>query len=65
MAEGVDEETWLHHLRRHDYSKWLREAIKDDELAGEAEKIEESDLSPAESRARMREEIEERYTLPA
>jgi hypothetical protein len=65
MAEGVDEETWLHHLRRHDYSKWLREAIKDDELAGEAEKIEEADLSPTESRARMREEIEERYTLPA
>ena len=65
IADGVDDETWLHHLRQHDYSKWLREAIKDEELAGEAEKIEEADLSPAASRARMREEIEERYTLPA
>jgi hydroxymethylpyrimidine pyrophosphatase-like HAD family hydrolase len=65
IAEGVDEETWVHHLHQHDYSRWLREAIKDDELAGEAEKIEEADLTPAESRARMREEIEERYTLPA
>lgn len=64
IAEGVDDETWLHHLHQRDYSRWLREAIKDDELAGEAEKIERADLSPGESRARMREEIEERYTLP-
>ena len=65
IADGVDEETWLHHLRRHDYSKWLREAIKDDELAREAERIEDAGLGADESRARMRREIEERYTLPA
>jgi hypothetical protein len=26
-------ETWLYHLRRHDYSAWLREAIKDSAIA--------------------------------
>ena len=35
MADGVDDETWLHHLQAHDYSRWVREAIKDDELADE------------------------------
>ena len=25
IADGVDDETWLHHLRQHDYSSWLRE----------------------------------------
>src|SRR5262249_54765183 len=28
LAEGVDEATWLHHLRQGDYSRWFREAIK-------------------------------------
>ena len=65
IADGVDDETWLHHLRRHDYSQWLREAVKDDDLAGEAERIEAEESSPEESRARIREVIEQRYTLPA
>lgn len=33
MAEGVDEDTWMFHLRRQDYSRWLRDSIRDDELA--------------------------------
>ena len=36
MADGVDDETWLHHLRAGDYSRWFREGIKDDALADEA-----------------------------
>ncbi|WP_243713820.1 hypothetical protein [Nostoc sp. 106C] len=40
IAEGVDEETWLFHLQRGDYSRWFREAIKDESLAEEVEKIE-------------------------
>jgi hypothetical protein len=33
LAEGVDDATWLHHLRRGDYSRWFRDAIKDEALA--------------------------------
>lgn len=51
LAEGVDDETWLHHLRGRDYWRWIAEAIKDDELAREIAALEESpDRPPAESR---------------
>jgi HAD superfamily hydrolase (TIGR01484 family) len=40
MAEGVDEETWLHHLKQGDYSRWFREVIKDEALAAAVEEIE-------------------------
>ncbi|HMB04798.1 MAG TPA: HAD-IIB family hydrolase [Isosphaeraceae bacterium] len=67
MAEGVDDETWVHHLRRGDYSTWFREGIKDDELGADAEMIEKktADAEPKESRAAIREAIETRYTLPS
>jgi hydroxymethylpyrimidine pyrophosphatase-like HAD family hydrolase len=63
MAEGVDDETWLYHLRRSDYSSWVRQALKDEALASEVERIEmQPDSSAAESRASIREAIEQRYT---
>ena len=66
MADGVDEETWLHHLRRGDYSRWFSRDIKNDVLGEEARKIEaESGLDARESRARIRAAIERLYTLPA
>jgi hypothetical protein len=65
MAEGVDDETWMHHLRQGDYSRWFREAIKDEELASRAAEIEaRRDLSPRESRDLMKAAIEELYTAP-
>jgi hydroxymethylpyrimidine pyrophosphatase-like HAD family hydrolase len=65
MAEGVDDGTWLHHLRRGDYSQWFRTAIKDEELAQAAADVEAArDLSAAETRARIRSAIEDRYTGP-
>jgi HAD superfamily hydrolase (TIGR01484 family) len=66
MAEGVDEETWRHHLRQGDYCQWFREAIKDDELAEQAAEIERSlaDAPCDESRAAIRAAIDSRYTLP-
>jgi hydroxymethylpyrimidine pyrophosphatase-like HAD family hydrolase len=64
MADGVDDETWLHHLKRHDYSRWMSEAIKDDQLSEEVRQAEDSG-DPAESRQRVREAIERRYTAPA
>ncbi|MGH7766080.1 MAG: HAD-IIB family hydrolase, partial [Candidatus Binatia bacterium] len=66
LAEGVDDDTWNHHLRRGDYSRWFRKEIKDEELAAEAERIEATgDIGAGESRKLMKEAIEERYTLPA
>ena len=65
IAEGVDEETWLFHLQRGDYSRWFRDAVKDSYLADQAERIEQrQDLPPAETRDLIRGLIEARYTLP-
>jgi hypothetical protein len=66
IAEGVDDATWIFHLRRGDYSKWFREAIKDPGLADLAEQVEQStSLGPPESRAMIRKLVEDRYTAPA
>jgi len=65
LAEGVDDKTWLHHLRAGDYSRWLREQVKDDELADEVSNIErDKRLSPSESRSQIKEAIARRYTGP-
>ncbi|HEY3592962.1 MAG TPA: hypothetical protein VGL13_03780, partial [Polyangiaceae bacterium] len=62
---GVDEKTWLFHLKRGDYSSWFRSQIKDDMLAHQAEDIEKQHGGNADaSRAAIRQAIEERYTLP-
>jgi hypothetical protein len=66
LAEGVDDETWLYHLRRGDYSTWVREAIKDDGLADEVSAIESTDgIAANDSRAAIAGAINRRYTLPA
>jgi hydroxymethylpyrimidine pyrophosphatase-like HAD family hydrolase len=66
LAEGVDDETWLFHLRRGDYSRWFRERIKDEALADETARIEkQTGLSPAKSRSLVREAVQRNYTLPA
>jgi hypothetical protein len=61
MADGVDDATWLHHLRRGDYARWFRDAIKDEDLAVEAGRLQNCD-DPAVSRKRMRDLIEARYS---
>ena len=66
LADGVDDETWLHHLHKGDYSRWFRESIKDDALTTEAESVETAEhVTAAESRAGIRAAIERRYTLPS
>jgi hypothetical protein len=66
LAEGIDDETWLHHLKRGEYSKWFRKTIKDDDLAAETERIERNnDLKASESRRRILNAIDQRYTKPA
>jgi HAD superfamily hydrolase (TIGR01484 family) len=66
IAAGVDEETWMYHLRQGDYSRWFDGVIKDAALAEEAGQIEEDkSLSAQESRERIDEAISRRYTAPA
>ncbi|HEX4164257.1 MAG TPA: HAD-IIB family hydrolase [Bryobacteraceae bacterium] len=66
LARGIDDETWLYHLRRADYSNWFANVIGDEELAGEAGAIEQDrSLNSAESRNRIAKAIEARYTAPA
>jgi hypothetical protein len=63
LADGVDDETWLYHLRNGDFSNWFRSIIKDDELADETAQIEQTlSLEPGQSRAAVRAAIEKRYT---
>lgn len=66
LADGVDDATWLFHLRRGEISQWLRQGIKDETLANQAAAIERNEqLGAAASRRKMRELIEATYTLPA
>ena len=66
LADGVDDETWLHHLRQGEYSAWIDDSINDPELAAEVAAVEEdAALSADDSRRRIREVVEERYTTPA
>lgn len=65
IAQGIDEETWMFHLQRGDYSSWCRDSIRDSHLADEIERIERRhDLAPWQSRQMIRELINARYTLP-
>ncbi len=65
LAEGVDDETWLFHLHNGEYSHWFRDVIKNESLAEEAARVENRDLSAAESRAAIKAAIEKRYTASA
>jgi hypothetical protein len=63
IADGVDDGTWLHHLRAGDYSRWFRTAIKDDGLADEVAAIEtEKGADARRSREKVKAAIDRRYT---
>jgi hydroxymethylpyrimidine pyrophosphatase-like HAD family hydrolase len=63
LAEGVDEATWSHHLEGHQYSAWVRDMIKDPELATQIAALETAGDRPAESRRRVLEAIRARYAV--
>ena len=66
IADGIDDETWFHHLRRHDFSRWVRSSVKDQQLADQIEAVEsDSSLSSPVSRKRIRESIMQRYCASA
>lgn len=65
LADGVDDETWMYHLHRNDYSCWIRKCVRDPSMAEEVEQLEQRrDLSPQQSRHAIRDLICSRYTLP-
>ncbi|MEO8051444.1 MAG: HAD family hydrolase [Acidobacteriota bacterium] len=65
IAEGIDDATWLFHLKKGDYSSWLTLVIKDDEIADLARELERRhDLSAGESRLILCDAIGSRYSLP-
>jgi HAD superfamily hydrolase (TIGR01484 family) len=63
IAEGLDDATWLHHLRDGDISHWFRQVIKDPELAAEAEKFEHDSVPAPHSRTYILSEIRKRYIV--
>ncbi len=65
LAAGVDEETWMYHFKRGDYSRWIRDCVRDPSMADEVERLEHCpDLSAEKSRQVIRDIICTRYTLP-
>lgn len=66
LADGVDDETWEFHRTSGDYSQWIRDQIKDNQLADELVPIEaDAAASPKDTRAAIRAAVEARYTLPS
>jgi len=65
IAEGLDDGTWLFHLKSGDISAWFRNVIKDPELAAEVQKFETRTADARESRTHIRSEIEKRYMVAA
>lgn len=63
MAEGVDDETWNHHLRAGHLSEWFRWIVKNKELADEVRDVEKEDVPASETKKRVIEAIQDRYTL--
>ena len=65
IGDGVDDDTWMYHFRRGDYSRWFAEKIKNDELAARTKELEqEKDISPSTGKRQLRALVEGFYTLP-
>jgi hypothetical protein len=75
LASCIDDETRLYHLRititrdhlrNHDYSRSIRDALKEDALTDEIARIESEDADSAErSREKIFSAIERRYPAPS
>ncbi|MGH7278470.1 MAG: HAD hydrolase family protein, partial [Candidatus Rokuibacteriota bacterium] len=64
LAEGVDDATWAHHLAEGAYSTWIRDKIKDPELAEAIAEVETArGVTARDSRRRVVELIGRRYTV--
>jgi hydroxymethylpyrimidine pyrophosphatase-like HAD family hydrolase len=66
IGKGVDDNTWNYHLRRHDYSRWFLNVIKDEELAAQVEYVERDEAMDAEqSRQKIFDTIYKRFGIDA
>jgi hydroxymethylpyrimidine pyrophosphatase-like HAD family hydrolase len=65
LAAGIDDDTWLFHLHRGDYSQWLSTSVKDAELGEEVRRVEQDRSLPVEqTREQISKAIEAKYTAP-
>jgi hypothetical protein len=64
MAEGVDDETWRHHLQSGDISKWFEEVLKDKELVEQVRCMERDERSTPDAKKHLLEAIQAKYTVP-
>jgi hypothetical protein len=65
LADGVDDETWEYHLKRNDYSAWMRHAIGDNDLSEAARRTEDdASLGTRATRNAIIAAVRERYTSP-
>jgi hypothetical protein len=66
LGEGVDDETWLFHLRQGDYERWFRGIIKDEDLAEKVERLRgNGKISAQKSREEIFEFIRKKYEKEA
>ncbi len=66
VGEGVDDDTWLFHLREGDYDRWFRNVIKDESLAEQAEKLRTNGhVSAEDSRRQIFDYIRQKYEKEA
>jgi hydroxymethylpyrimidine pyrophosphatase-like HAD family hydrolase len=62
IGGGVDDATWSFHKNANDYSRWIRDVIKDSDVADEIEQIEnDQSLSIVDSRSKILETISNRF----
>lgn len=64
LSQGVDDDTWMYHLEKNDYSRWIKDCVNDEALAEQVEKIEITEPDPVRSRAEIARLIQLHYTGP-
>lgn len=62
LAEGIDDDTWLYHLKRRDYWNWFTHTVHDEDLASIAEEAEKKIPSAEESKRMILNAINQKYT---
>lgn len=62
LAEGIDDDTWLYHLERKDYKKWVRDCIHDKSLVAVVQRAEKHIPDVQVSKKIILDYIREKYT---